>query len=72
MYFNKTKGKFVAQLNKNGKLIGLGYFDSELEAFLVYKEAKEAYIKDVANKWKEQIDQRAYNALMNYEVEITD
>ena len=72
MYFNKTKGKFVAQLNKNGKLIGLGYFDFELEAFSVYKEQKECHIKEVANKWKDQIDPRVYEALMNYQVEITD
>ena len=42
------------------------------EAFLAYKKDKEAYIKDVANKWKDKIDPRAYEALMNYEVEITD
>ena len=32
----------------------------------------ETYIKEVANKWKDQIDPRVYNALMKYEVEITD
>jgi hypothetical protein len=34
--------------------------------------AKEAYIKEVANKWKDQIDPRAYEALMSYQVEIND
>ena len=29
-------------------------------------------IKEVANKWKDQIDARVYEALMNYQVEITD
>ena len=28
--------------------------------------------KEQAEKWKGQIDYRAYNALMNYQVEITD
>ena len=37
-----------------------------------FKEAKEAYIKEVANKWKDQIDPRVYEALMKYRVEITD
>jgi oligoribonuclease (3'-5' exoribonuclease) len=46
--------------------------DTELEAFLAYKHAKEAYIKELANKWKDQIDPRVYDALMNYQVEITD
>ena len=50
----------------------LGLFNTELEAFYAYKQAKETYIKEVANKWKDQIDPRVYNALMKYEVEITD
>ena len=50
----------------------LGTYITPEEAFLAYKQAKEAYIKEVANKWKDQIDPRVYNALMKYEVEITD
>lgn len=42
------------------------------EAFYAYKERKEANIKEVANKWKDKIDPRAYEALINYQVEITD
>ena len=37
-----------------------------------YKEAKESFVKEQANKWKGKIDDRAYNALMNYQVEIDD
>ena len=68
------KGKaFVAVVNKNkGKREYLGCFKTELEAFNAYKQAKESFIKEQANKWKSQIDDRAYNALMNYEVEIAD
>ena len=68
------KGKsFVAQINKNkGKQEKLGSFNTELEAFNAYKTAKEAFIKELANKWKGKIDVRAYEALMNYRVEITD
>ena len=50
----------------------LGTYATPEEAFLAYKQAKETYIKEVANKWKDQIDPRVYNALMKYEVEITD
>ena len=50
----------------------MGSFNTELEAFNAYKEAKEAFVKEQANKWKGKIDNRAYNALMNYQVEITD
>ena len=70
--FNKRDCNFRAMLGRNGKLLHLGYFDTEKEAFLVYKAAKEAYIKEVANKWKGQIDPRVYEALMCYEVEIED
>ena len=65
-------GKMSACLRKNGRNVGLGYFNTEMEAFLAYKQAKESYIKEVANKWKDHIDHRAYEALMNYQVEITD
>ena len=71
--WNKTNKAFVAMVNKNkGKSEHLGYFKTEIEAFNTYKQAKEAFVKEQANKWKSQIDPRAYNALMNYQVEITD
>ena len=47
-------------------------FSNPIDAFNAYKQAKELYIKELANKWKDKIDIRAYNALMNYQVEITD
>ena len=50
----------------------LGAYDCPTKAFLVYKDAKEAFIKEVANKWKGKIDPRVYEALLNYQVEITD
>ena len=50
----------------------LGLFNTEIEAFNAYKQAKENYIKELANKWRDRIDVRAYNALMKYQVEIDD
>lgn len=50
----------------------LGSFQNPNEAFEAYKKAKEAHIKVLANKYKDQIDPRAYDALMRYEVKITD
>ncbi len=64
---------FVATVNKNkGKSEHLGFFNTEIEAFNAYKTAKESFVKEQANKYKSQIDLRAYNALMNYEVNIND
>ena len=73
VYWSKTNKAFRARVNKNkGASEHLGYFNTELEAFNAYKVAKETYIKEQANKFKSQIDPRAYEALMNYTVEITD
>ena len=68
------KGKaFEARVSKRkGKREHLGYFKTEIEAFNAYKTAKETFVKEQANKWKLQIDERAYKALMNYEVNIDD
>ena len=71
--WSNTNNAFVAMVRKNkGKSEYLGYFKTELEAFNAYKKAKENYLKEQANKYKSQIDLRAYNALMNYEVNIND
>ena len=73
VYWSNTNKAFVAQVSKNkGKQEYLGYYKTEIEAFNAYKKAKESFIKEQANKWKSQIDPRVYNALMNYQVEITD
>ena len=64
---------FVAQVNKSkGRSEWLGCFNTEIEAFNAYKKAKEAFVKEQADEWKGKIDDRAYEALMNYTVEITD
>ena len=64
---------FISRVCKNkGKSEYLGSFKTELEAFEAYKQAKEYFIKEQASNWKDQIDERAYNALMNYTVEIAD
>ena len=73
VYWHKRNKAFVGMVNKNkGKQEHLGYFKTEIEAFNAYKKAKESFIKEQANKWKSQIDERAYNALMSYEVSIDD
>ena len=71
--WHKKDKSFVAQVNKSkGGREWLGSFKTEIEAFNAYKIAKESFIKEQAEKWKSQIDERAYKALMNYTVEITD
>lgn len=67
------RGKIVARISsKNGQNGMLGYYENIEDAFRAYKTEKEVRIKLLANKWKDKIDPRAYDALINYEVEIDD
>ena len=71
--WSKRDKAFISRVHKNkGRSEYLGYFNTEIEAFNAYKKAKESFIKEQAEKFKSQIDIRAYNALMNYQVDIDD
>jgi hypothetical protein len=68
----KHRKNYRAQCSYNGKGKALGTFDTPELAFNAYKTFKEAYIKELAEKYKDTIDPRAYQALLNYEVDIND
>ena len=68
----EKNNKFISRLNINGNCKNLGHFDTESEAFNVYKIAKEEYIKNKANDYKEYLPEQIYESLMNYEVSMTD
>lgn len=68
----KGRDKFHAGYSNCGKLINLGHFKTPEQAFNAYKAAKESHIKFMANSWKDRIDDKVYQVLINYEVEITD
>jgi len=55
-----------------GKRVNLGSYTCVEEAFNVYKRHKESLAKRLAEEYKNVIDPRAYEALMNYEVKIDD
>ena len=55
-----------------GKVKHIGVFESAYDAFIGYKRFKEDFIKQQAFKYKNVIDDRAYNALMKYNVDIND
>lgn len=56
----------------NGYNKKFGNFNTETEAFISYKKAKENYIKKVADKYRDKIPLKLYDAMYNYQVEITD
>jgi hypothetical protein len=73
VFWDKKRGVFKAQSRDgNSKKKHLGYFKTLEESFKAYKTFKEAVIKEVANEYKDQLDPRAYQALMNYEVNEND
>lgn len=69
-----VNNKYKAGLNFNGRTLGLGYFTTLEKAFESYKAAKEKLIKSLAKTYFENniINEKTYNALLRYEVEITD
>ena len=72
----KHKEKFQSWCRNliTGKKCFLGTYNTPEEAFQAYKQAKESYIKQVAQEEynKGNITKKCYEAMMNYEVEITD
>lgn len=69
---SSTKGKYLSQLSLEGRTLYLGTFSTAEQAFLAYKQAKEAYLSYLAERYKILLDPRAYHALKKYQVEITD
>ena len=74
--YHKDRKKYQAQCRINGKIIGLGLYNSLEEAFNAYKVAKEQEIKRIAedciSKGFITKDSRLYKAMINYQVKITD
>lgn len=64
--------KFAASLSYFGKKKHLGVYSTVEEAFIVYKNAKESYLKELAEKYNDLLSEKAYNLLVNYTVEVTD
>jgi len=69
---NKNCNKYISSCNENSCQKILGSFSTPELAFNAYKEYKEDIIKRTADKYKEQIPQKLYDAMYRYEVEITD
>lgn len=64
--------RYTASISKYGRKIYLGVFDCIEEAFNAYRCVKEKHIKELADKYKDRLESRVYQALYNYKVEITD
>jgi len=72
VYFDAQAGKFKAQIQIDSVVTTLGRYDEFYDAFLAYKSAKEANIRRLGLKWKDDIDARVFAAMQTYEVDIDD
>ena len=74
--YHKRDKKYEASLSvfKDGKATvkHLGCFNTIDEAFKAYKKAKEDYIKEVADEYKDKIPVELYKSMYAYKVEIDD
>lgn len=66
VYWSAHAKKYKAQIRLNGKIQHLGYFETEQEAYQVYKIAKEANVKRMALEWQDRIADNVFQALMNW------
>ena len=72
VHFDKSKGKYRAEMSFMGEPIKLGWFDTAESAFARYKEYKEDFIKDLAEQYMDQIPDKVYDAMMGWKIEIDD
>lgn len=68
VHLHTNSGKYKAQINRNGSRKCLGTFTNPVDAFKAYKFAKEQQAHDLANKYKDVVDPRVYEALLSYKV----
>lgn len=61
-----STNKFFVTISINGKSKNLGRYNCQYEAGLVYLEARKKYIKEKACEWRSRIDNRSYEALLNW------
>lgn len=72
--YDKRDNTYIAHCENNGKLYHIGVYNTEHDAFVSYKNYKESLIRKIAKEEYEKcnINKKCYEAMMSYEVEITD
>ena len=73
---DNRSGKYAARcrvmIEETSKSFHLGLYNTIEEAFIVYKNFKENYIKQVADEYYDLIPRELWKAMYEYEIEITD
>ena len=73
-YVIVKNNKFYVRVYQGGKYLRGKVFEDENDALKFYKDTKEYNIKNIATKYfqEHKINEIVYNALMNYQVEISN
>lgn len=66
--WDSSKNKYRAEVRSKK----LGTFKTPEQAFAVFKREKEKLIKETAKKFKDQIPDKLYQAMIHWKIEITD
>ena len=73
VHLHKKNQNFISRYSMGeGRIFHIGSYNTPEEAFKAYKLFKEDLIKQRAEQYKEFIPYKLYNALINYQVNITD
>lgn len=65
---SKSNSGFRVKINKFGIQTHIGVYDSIEDATIGYKNAKEKYIRESAEKFKDKISTKVYECLINYKL----
>lgn len=63
-------GKFESAIQKHGKQVYLGFFNTPQEAHEVYMKAKKEYLTEVSDKWRGILSDRVCDAIENYDIAL--
>lgn len=63
---------YKARCGYNGERVSIGNYKTPEEAFEAYKTVKMKEIFRLAEKWKDKIDDKVYQSLLQWKIEITD
>ena len=64
----RSEGVYLDELGNKCKIRKT--FTNALDAFIFYKDYKELYIQQLANKYKDKLDTNVYNILINYKISV--
>lgn len=72
VFFDNGAMAYRARCSTAAGSVNLGTYETAEDAFQAYKTFKEVITKSIANKYRQHLDPRAYQALMVYTVNIKD